>query len=150
MIRNYENLTVIEYDKARNNSVQGGYKYLIQGDCLIGYEAFRTDKGFNDWLQRSNLTLEHIETNSLEQDRETMTAKIYKAKGSITDSLIWSMEEIPENATQFTGLSNGSLVDCYYTHTENGSEVYRPNPNAKEIYKPLSIDKHIEFQSVNG
>lgn len=150
MIRTYENLTVYKYDKARNDSVQGGYKYLIQDYGFTPYAAYKTDKGFNDWLNRSNLKLEHIETNSLEIDGELMTVDIYKAYGKIVDSLFWDMEQIPENAIKFKGLSNGSLVDCYYIHTENGSEIYRPNPNAKEVYKPLPIDKHIEFQKVNG
>jgi hypothetical protein len=150
MIRKYEQIMVIEYDKARNDNIQGGYKYLIRGQAFTPYTAYKTDKGFKDWLQRSNLTLEYIETKSLEGDGETMTAKIYTASGTITDNLFWSMEELPENAIQYKGLSNGSLVDCYYIHTENGSEIFRPNPNAKEIYKPLPIDEHIEFQSING
>ena len=129
MINKHENITVIEYDKARNDNVQGGYKYLIRGNAFTPFTAYKTDKGFNDWLQRANLTIEHIETNSLERDGETTTAKIYKAHGIITDSLFWDMEELPKNAIQFKGLSNGSLVDCYYIHTENGSKIYRPNPN---------------------
>lgn len=146
----YENLTVYKYDKARNDGVQGGYKYLIQEYGFRPYTAYRTDKGFNDWLERSNLTLEHIETNSLEYEDETSIVEIYKAHGTIKDSLFWDKEQLPENANQFKGLSNGSLVDCYYIHTENGSEVYRPNPNAKEVYRPLPINEHIEFQRVYG
>lgn len=149
-MRTYENLTIFEYDKARNDHVQGGYKYLITSHGLMPYTAFRTDKGFNDWLKRSNLTLEHIDTNKIEQEDETITVKMYKANGTIKEFSFWNMEQVPTNAIQFKGFSNGSLVDCYYIHTENGSEIYRPNPNAKEVYKPLSINEHIEHQRVNG
>ena len=60
------------------------------------------------------------------------------------------MEEIPEDAIKFKGLSNGSLVDCYYIHTEKGSDIYKPNSNAKDVYKPLPLKEHIEFQRING
>lgn len=150
MINKYENLMVYKYDKAKNDSVQGGYKYLIKDYGFRPYTAYETDKGFNDWLERSNLKLEHIETNSIEADGEMTTVDIYKAHGTITDRLFWDMKEVPENAKKFKGLSNGSLVDCYYIHTENGAEIYRPNPNAKEVYKPLSLEEHLEFQRVNG
>lgn len=149
-MKRYENLTVIEYDKARNDGVQGGYKYLIKGDFLIGYTAYKTDKGFNNWLQRSNLKLEYDKTSNIYKKEEKITAKIYSAYGVIEEQYFWDMEEIPENANTFKGLSNGSLVDCYYIHTENGSKVYKPNPNAERVYKPMPIKEHLEFQEVNG
>jgi hypothetical protein len=145
MYGKYENLTVIEHDEARNDQVQGGYKYLIR-NSWSAYTAYKTDKGFQDWLERANVKLELKEVNEL----DGKVAKVYKAHGTITEYLFWKMEEIPTNAITFKGLSNGSLVDCFYIHNENGSTIYRPNPNAKEVYKPMVLDDHISYQRVNG
>ena len=59
------------------------------------------------------------------------------------------MEEIPENAVKYTDLSNGSLVDCYYTSKNDIYTLYRPNPNAKEVYKPMGLKQHIEYILIN-
>lgn len=147
-MRKYTDLRVIEYDKSRNDQQQGGYKYLIRD--VYAYTAYKTDKGFNDWLKRTNLTLELDRIDTFERDGELKTAKTYKAHGTIEERSFWCMDEVPENANMFKGLSNGSLVDCYYIHTKNGSEIYRPNPNAKNVYEPLSLEDHIEYQKING
>ena len=67
----------------------------------------------------------------------------------IQEKLFWKMEEIPENAVKYTDLSNGSLVDCYYTNEDNIYTVYRPNSNAKEVYKPMELKQHIEYILIN-
>ena len=59
------------------------------------------------------------------------------------------MEDIPENAVKYTDLSNGSLVDCYYTNENNIYTLYRPNPNAKEVYKPMELRQHTEYILIN-
>ena len=141
----HEGLTVIEYDKARNNSTQGGYKYLIRGKFLEGNTAFRTDKGFQDWLQRSNLRLQFIKTSATYGSEERTRIHVYETIGTIEENMFWKLEELPEIAIKYKGLCNGSVVDCYYIHTENGSKIYKPNPNAKEVYKPLQVDEHMEF-----
>lgn len=46
---------------------------------------------------------------------------------------------------QFKGLSNASIVDCYIGIGEDTIDIYRPNPNDKDVYKPLPIDEHIKF-----
>lgn len=142
-------LTVIEFDKARHNQTQGGYKYLIR-DGVYSYEAYVTDKGFQDWIARTNLKLELTDSNEFTRDGELVKSKTYKAIGTIEDKYFWSMDELPENKMMFKGLSNGSLVDCFYTHTENGSLIFRPNPNAKDVYKPMPLNEHIEYKRVNG
>ena len=49
---------------------------------------------------------------------------------------------IPEDAKPFTGLSNGLLVTCYLYNDGETLHIYRPNPNNKDIYKPLSTEEH--------
>lgn len=145
MIRTHENLEITAYDKPRNNTVQGGYKYLISNKS-----AFKTDKGFQDWLQRSNIKLQFIATRYAKEGEENVKIHTYATEGIIEEKMFWKQEELPENAIQYKDLCNGSIVDCYYIHTENGSQIYKPNPNAKEVYKPLPIDEQIEFIIKNG
>lgn len=137
------NLQVIVYERPQE---EHGYKYLIRKG-FYSYDAYKTDEGFEFFLNSRNLELVFKEEF---ENEEKGIVKIYDVIGSVDERLFWSMEEIPEEAEVFTGLSNGSLVECYYLHTGNGSVIYRPNPNAKEVYKPLPIDEHIAFQSVYG
>src|SRR5699024_11779541 len=78
-------------------------------------------------------------------DLERTRIHTYETIGTIEENMFWKLEELPENAIKYKGLCNGSVVDCYYIHTENGSKIYKPNPNAKEVYKPLQFDEHMEF-----
>lgn len=64
----------------------------------------------------------------------------------------WNMEQLQEAAQGkklkgLKGLSNGSIVDIYVGIGEDEVEIYRPNPNAKEVYKPFgSISKELDFR----
>lgn len=57
----------------------------------------------------------------------------------------WNTDTIPEEARckPFLGLSNGSTTQCYLYNDGNVLHVYRPNPNAKNVYVPLSIKDDI-------
>ena len=48
----------------------------------------------------------------------------------------------------FIGLSNGSLTNCYavFNNDSNIVEILRPNPNAKEVYKTMPLDKEISYR----
>lgn len=60
------------------------------------------------------------------------------------------MREIPEDAKAFTGLSNGRLVTCYLKNDGKTLRIYRPNPNIESLYKPLSVEEHIQHCRENG
>lgn len=62
----------------------------------------------------------------------------------------WKLSEIPDGAKKIKGLSNGNIVDCYIWNDGETLHVYRPNPNAKEVYKPLPIDEHIKYMREHG
>lgn len=66
----------------------------------------------------------------------------------------WSLEQLKEitnNAElkKIKGLSNGSVVDCYIKIGDDTVDIYRPNPNAKEVYKKMSLHDEIEFRKNN-
>ena len=121
--------------------------YWAAYEGAYNYTAFRTDKGLNDFIKRTGV-------NFIKQN-EVMTADHGKVQSFIAENieiqekLFWKMEDIPENAVKYTDLSNGSLVDCYYTNESNVYTQYRPNCNAKEVYKPMELKQHIEYISIN-
>lgn len=62
----------------------------------------------------------------------------------------YKLEDVPKGCTPMKMLCNGSIVDCFFRTTEREVEIYRPNPNSKEVYKPLTLEEHIAFQNKNG
>ena len=122
------------------------YKHTLTKGAYA-YTAFRTDKGLNDFIKRTGA--------NFTKQNEVMTADHGKVQSFIADNieiqekLFWRMEEIPKDAVKYIDLSNGSLVDCYYTNEKNVYTVYRPNPNAKEVYKPMELKQHLEYISIN-
>lgn len=142
-----ENMIVVQFEKARNNNIQGSYKYLIKDKGYKSYMAYKTNKGFNFFLKSRNLQLELIEER---YSKDLGKIKEYKIIGTIQEKMFWSMKEIPKETKTFKGLSNGKLVDCFYQHVNNGSIIYKPNPNAKEVYKPMPINEHVKFQALYG
>ena len=62
----------------------------------------------------------------------------------------WDLKELPKDAKLIKALSNGSIVDCYFTNDGKTIKFYRPNPNAKNVYKPLPLKEHIEYQKQYG
>jgi hypothetical protein len=66
----------------------------------------------------------------------------------------WSIEQLQEMSKgqklkKFKGLSNGSIVDCYIGIGEDVINIYRPNPNAKEVYKPMKLEDEIKYRRNN-
>lgn len=141
----YSNLSLTIIERP-SDKFHGGYKYLISGYAGMGYVAFKTEKGFNQWLERSNVKLEHIEDKHYS---DYGLLQLFRVIGTIEEKLFWSLSEIPVNAVKYKDFSNGSLVDCYCLKTETGSIVYRPNSNAKEVYKPLPLDEQIAYSRIN-
>lgn len=66
------------------------------------------------------------------------------------DKGFFNLEELPEGATPIQALSNGYLVTCYFKTYDDRIDFYRPNPNAKEVYKPMPTQAHIAHQMLYG
>lgn len=68
----------------------------------------------------------------------------------VTSGCFYDRSEVPFNSKPIKALSNGSIVDCYYTVNGDTVAFYRPNPNAKNVYEPMAILDHIKYQKENG
>ena len=62
----------------------------------------------------------------------------------------WSLDELPEGVKPIYAMCNGSMVLCYFRTMEHDVEFYRPNPNAKEVYQPLSFEMMQRVRKGNG
>lgn len=62
----------------------------------------------------------------------------------------WKLSELPNGVKPIKALSNGSIVTCYHFNDGRTIHFFRPNPNAKDIYAPLSIEEHIQHQKTYG
>lgn len=49
--------------------------------------------------------------------------------------LFWDLSELPAGAEKITLTENGSDVTCYFTNDGATIQIYRPNCNAKNVYK---------------
>lgn len=131
------NLWLTTYEKNKNQ-----YKHIITKDSY-SYIAFRTDKCLNDFISRSGAKFtKHNESNHSEYGK---VEGFISTNINLKEELFWEVSEIPDNASLYKDLSNGSLVDCYYTNINNVYTVYRPNPNATKVYKPMDIEQHIHY-----
>jgi hypothetical protein len=74
----------------------------------------------------------------------------YSIDRKFEDGSFWSLEELPIGARPIKAFSNGSIVTCYYTNDGEIITIYRPNPNAKTVYSPLTIQQHIAHKQIYG
>lgn len=101
-----------------------------------------------------------IELTSINHEvKHETTGKIifYNLSKNINDPCnggFWSIEQLQEiskgqKLKKFKGLSNGSIVDCYIGIGENMVDIYRPNPNAKEVYRKMEFSEGLNYKRNN-
>ena len=76
---------------------------------------------------------------------DTGNVKYYRTYTHLKERYFWGLSELPEGAKKIKGYSNGSIVDCYYLNDGKTLNIYRPNPNAKNVYNEMNLDGHIKF-----
>ena len=121
------------------NLSECGYQFCVTGYAGIGYAAFRTVSGFKYFLRAYGLSIDKssvrvIDRRAVGQGRCMVFSFIPRR---IYDVYFWHYEELPFDAKPFIGLENGSYVILYAVRGENETKIYRPNPNAKEVYHRL-------------
>lgn len=104
------------------------YTIYIRGDEFGNKAAFRNRKQLDEFLQRYGL--------SMSEECSWSTGRKWRLSHNFSQKYFWKLEELPENVKHTYGMCNGSLVDCYIQVTEREIVTWKPNPNAKEVYKP--------------
>ena len=136
------------YKEKRNDR-----KYLISIEVfdnpMFNIASFYNLEQFKFYMQTLgfNIKLLDIINEGTEQE-----VKVYTSNYKIIDSSFWKIEELPKRVKPIKALSNGSIVTCYYCKDSrtNTITIYRPNPNAKDIYNPLEITEHIAHRKIYG
>lgn len=82
--------------------------------------------------------------------------KHYVLSKEIVDTglYFWTVDQVLDFAKglpikKVKGMSNGSIVDCYVVIGDSEITVFRPNPNALEVYVPMEFEDSIEFKKNN-
>lgn len=119
----------------------GSFYYFAEFSTIDQLDFFSKTLGF---------TWEEVD------QRETVNLGLYREfrlSHRINDSIkysFWKLSDLPEGAKPIKAHSNGSIVTCYFTNDGETINFYRPNPNAKEVYNPLSIEEHIAHKKIYG
>lgn len=115
----------------------GGYRFTISSGCTA-WKAFKTIKGLKYFMEAYGLKLDPSKTEihdgrALGNGRWA-TGEFFPKK--IDSYYFWEKSEVPADAKKYVAVVNAEYVDCYIV--DKGSEVivYKPNPNAKKVYKP--------------
>lgn len=116
------------------------------GECSCVIEDGRDEKPHNEWEKNFNTAYNADASKKAKKAArdwlESHFASIYQAYMIAPENL--------SKAKKFKCLSNGSIVDGYFTNDGKRIRIYRCNPNARDFYKPLSTEEHIAFQRKHG
>lgn len=117
---------------------QCGYKFIVQKEHGA-WKAFRTEQGFRYFLENYGLKIDRRFTQLYDLREQglgrTIVSQFYPK--NISELYFWDMREIPEKARPVVQLVNGSYVHCYILDDGDNLIVYKPNPNAKDVYVPF-------------
>ena len=135
----------------KNKPQQKDYTIAITqvNDTMFNIASFANIEQFEFYQKTLGFKTKLFEIINENTEKEL---KIYISNYKIIDGYFWKLEELPKRAKPIKALSNGSIVTCYYckNYKDNTIIIYRPNPNAKEIYKPLEIEEHIAHSKIYG
>ena len=112
---------------------------------------FPTEKALNKWLSYCGLEMK-LEEEKKALNPECGKWRMYSVNRKLNNRTpgFWKREQVPEGAKPIRLHSNGSIVTGYILNDGETLHVYRPNPNAKEVYKPLILKKHIKYVKDKG
>jgi hypothetical protein len=123
---------------------EDGYK---SGRCSVVIENNSVDKEPRmEWDKNSNLAFGKGVSERTRKKAQLWLDNHFK---DICQAYSISQENL-KKATKFKCLSNGSIVDGYFTNDGERIRIYRCNPNARDFYKPLPTEEHIKFQRTYG
>lgn len=122
-------------------------KIVIHQDMMWYFGRFETMEQLNKLADTLGFKYQIIKHEKTESNGDF---KIYGMTHRLLNGYFNNISEIPKGSRPIKALSNGSIVDCYFFNDGENITIYRPNPNNKELYKPLTIQEHIKHCEVYG
>lgn len=125
------------------SKLHDGYKFLIDNVGLyMCPRAYRTVRGFKQFVQVYNLKKFGIVTAGEYRGEKYICGRLL---GKFKVLSFWHKEDLPKGCKKFIDLCNGSYVECYYIDIKGVRIIFKPNPNAKEVYKSLDYFKYAKL-----
>lgn len=118
-------------------------------NTMFNIASFKTMEQFEMFAKTLGFKIIHTE---IINKGTTHEMKICTSNYKIIDEHFMRLDDLPARAKPIKALSNGSIVTCYYykDYKANTITIYRPNPNRKDIYKPLELQEHINHKKIYG
>ena len=115
----------------------GGYRFIVQKDHSA-WKGFKTVAGLKYFMNGYGLRIDPSQTeiNDLRSKGNGRNVACMCFPKRVDSVSFWDKKEVPADAKKHIAIVNAEFVDCYIV--DNGQEaiVYKPNPNAKKVYKP--------------
>lgn len=112
-----------------------GTKVQIMQDLFCIALEFITIKAFKAFA-------EHVGLSYYKDDSGR-----YYTDQFLKSEYFWKIEELPNGCKPIYDFCNGSIVKCYAHKAGETITIYRPNPNAKEVYNPLEFEEARKYRN---
>lgn len=125
---------------------------IIHRSSMFYFAEFNTMEQLQFFANMLGFTFK-LKEERQQRDHEDGLYREYSISHKFVDDitgLFWKLSDLPKGVKPFKALSNGSIVTCYFLNDGETITIYRPNPNAKEVYKPLEIQEHIAHKKIYG
>ena len=158
-------LVLVSISEYTDDSPRTHPAYRRENRIVVAYDfwhlgVFRDEKDLDGFLSLIEENLkEPISVNFYENLGEIKHYGL--SKRYIDAPPYWNMDQLNQFADELRpvinggplkkvkGLSNGSIVDCYVMVGDEAFVIYRPNPNAKEVYKKMAFEDEMNFRRTN-
>lgn len=125
-------------------------KYIIHRPHMFYLAEFATKKQLDAFAEMLGFSYREINAYPIKGNAGNIRRE-YKIDKELHDCILFrDKSEIPENAKPFKALSNGHIVTCYFTSNDTDIYIYRPNPNSKDVYDPLSQKEQSRYVDQHG
>ncbi len=138
-----DNLTRRDLDEYAAYIVKSGDGMFFHAASF--YEKFQ----FDEFIEKFGITLTESPELSSVSDRYGKVTFYYLDK-IFKDASFVEIGQVHASAKPIKLLSNGCIVDGFYTDENNIITFWRPNPNCKDIYKPMELEEHIAYHLSHG
>lgn len=130
------NCCIQEVEKVDKEYHMGNDKVSIifNGGAMVTLRTFKTMKELNHFAVTLGFTYNLMVSTMSDRCGRINT---YAISHFINDppNYFWSLAEIPPGAQKVVLTENGQDVTCYFINDGSVINIFRPNCNAKEVYK---------------
>lgn len=124
----------------------GEFKTAAQFEKFAAYMGFSYElMGVETWNWLNGETVSYYKLS-----HKFREGKCHKSEYCGMCEGFWDYSELPSGAKPIIVHSNGSLVTGFFTNDGETITIYRPNPNAKNVYIPMTTENHIKYLEDNG